>query len=124
MADSKVMIHEITSITNADDHSTHSVPSSSTITPPIYVLYQDNIKIPSGLVLKYQRVCVCGIADSYHPAVNVHTHHLTSHCVFQVVKELNICTNCWKPISENQSTINTVKKYAYVESNPTLIVKL
>ena len=123
MADSKVMVHEIASTTNADDYSRHSVSSISTITPQTCVLYQDSIKIPPGLVLRYQRVYLWDYRQlpsnckwSYPPS-NIPL------CV-PVVKELNICTNYWKPISENQSTINTVKRYAYVEPDPTLIVKL
>ena len=123
MADSKVMVHEITSTTNADDHSTHSVQSIITIMPSTHVLYQDNIKIPPGLVLKYPKVHLwdCRQLPSNHkwsyPPSNIPL------CV-PAVKELNNCINCRKPITENQSIINTVKKCAYVESDPTLIVKL
>ena len=57
MADSKVMVHEITSTTNADDYSTHSVAKyQHNLTPPTYVLYEDNVKILPGLVLKYPMV--------------------------------------------------------------------
>ena len=95
-----MMVHEITSTTNADDYSTHSVPSTSTITPPTYVLYKDNMKIPPGLVLKYPGVHLWDCRQlpsnckwSYPPSS-------VPLCV-PAVKELNICTNCWKPISEN-----------------------
>ena len=123
MADFKVMVHEITSTTNIGNYSTHSVPSTSTITPPTCVLYQYNLQTPSGLVLRYPKL---HLWDCIQLPSNCKWSYPPSNiplCV-PAVKELNFCINCWKPITENQSTINTVKKYAYVEPDPTLIVKL
>ena len=121
MAKSRVMVHEITSTTNADDHTTHSAPSTSTITPPNVMNNEQVIKIPPGLVLKYPKVHLWDCTQL--PTKCKWSHHPNNIplCV-PAVKELNICASCWKPIAENQSTINTVKKYAYVD--PTLIVKL
>ena len=124
MAESKVMVHEITSTTNADDHSTHSNPSTSAITLPPYVMNNKQvIKIPPGLVLKYPNV---HLWDCTQLPTNCKWSYQLNNiplCV-PTVKELNICTNCQKPVTEGQLAINTMKKYAYVEPDLTLIVKL